>query len=351
MAVLYGREFSKKELMKRVGDISQIAGARPSRLSSGRADGVTAVDIKTGTGLSFTVLPGRCMDISWAEYRGLPFGFVSKTGVTGPEYFEPEGISFLRGFYAGLLTTCGLTYMGAACTDEGRELGLHGRIGNTPAEDVSITNEWQGDEFIMKVRGRMRESMVFAEHLVLTREITARLGENNIRIDDTIENCGYDEQPFMLLYHYNFGFPLIDAGTRLIIPGDRARPRDPEAEKGIREFAEFSDPIHGYAEQCFYHEYNEAQDGSVKAVLYNSRIGNGGFGAVLKFFKKQLPYLIEWKQMGEGDYVVGLEPATWLPEGRSKARKSGALEFIKPGEIRKYQMEIGIFEGSVPPNE
>ncbi len=347
MAKLYGREFTRNELMRRVGDISQVAGARQSRLASGRADGVRAVDVKTGTGLSFTVLPGRGMDIAWAEYKGMAFGFVSKTGVTASEYFEPEGISFLRGFYAGLLTTCGLTYMGAACTDQGKELGLHGRIGNTPAEDVCVTNEWDGDDFVMKIRGKMRESMVFAENLTLTREITAKLGENCLTINDTIENCGFDEQPFMLLYHYNFGYPLIDGTTKLIIPGDKAKPRDAEAEKGKDIFSEFSSPVHGYSEQCFYHDFDLMPDESAKAVLYNPALGEKGIGVYLKYDRKQLPYLIEWKQMGEGDYVVGLEPATWLPEGRSKARQRGELEYIKPGEVRRFTAEVGVFEGGL----
>ena len=37
------------------------------------------------------------------------------------------------------MTTCGLTYMGAPCTDAGDTLGLHGRISNTPACDVGVS--------------------------------------------------------------------------------------------------------------------------------------------------------------------------------------------------------------------
>ena len=345
MANIYGRSFTKTELMKRVGDISQIAGARRSTLESGKAKGVTAVDVKTGSGLNFTVLPDRGMDIAWADYKGISMGHISKAGIVSPEFYDSNGVEFLRSFYAGLLTTCGLTYMGAACIDEGKPLGLHGRASNLPADDVCIINEWAGDEFIMKVRGRIRESAVFGENITLTREIEARLGENKITIRDEVENCGFDRQPLMLLYHFNFGFPVLDDATQLILPEGTVRARDREAEKGIDACKTFNGPLHGYAEQVFYHDPAAGSDGKVTAALFNKALGTAGLSVSLTYNKKQLPYLIEWKQTDEGDYVVGLEPATWYPEGRSEARKRGELLFIEPGEIRKTELEIKVCEG------
>lgn len=344
MAHIYGREMSKRELMKRIGDISQIAGAKQYTLDSGKAEGLHAVDVKTGGGLNFTILPGRGMDIAWADYKGMALSFISKTGVVHPAYFEPAGIGFLRSFYAGLLTTCGLTYMGAACEDEGKPLGLHGRASHLPAEDLCVSNEWDGDDFIMKVRGRIRESTLFGENITLTREIRSKLGENKIHLSDIVENCGYERQPLMLLYHFNLGFPLLDEGTKLVFPGGPVKARDKEAEKGIGNYTEFSGPVHEYREQVFYHDPVSKENGEVTALLYNEKLSLSGLGFYLKYNKKQLPYFIEWKQTGEGDYTVGMEPATWYPEGRSEARKRGELIFIEPGEIKTFDMEVGITE-------
>lgn len=344
MAFIYGKHYTRRELMKFVGDVSQIAGARSCTLDSGRAKGVKAVEIKTGGGLNFTVLPDRGLDIAWADYKGMAISYVSKTGVASPAYFEPYGNSFLRNFFAGLLTTCGLTYMGAACEDEGMKLGLHGRASNTPAEDVCVSNEWQQDDFVMKVRGRVRESSVFGENMVLTREIETRMGENRLFIRDCVENCGYDRQPFMLLYHCNFGYPLLDKGTVLILQGGTVRARDAEAEKGLDICNEFDKPTHGYKEQVFYHDLIPQEDGMITVKLFNKSVSESGFGIYLKFNKKQLPYLMEWKQIGEGDYVVGLEPATWYPEGRNRARARGELEFLKPGAAKHFEIEIGVIE-------
>lgn len=346
MAKIYGREYTKRELMKRVGDISQLAGARLSTLEYGKAKGVAAVDVKTGSGLGFTILPDRGMDIAWADYKGMALSYISKTGVVSPAFYDFDGLEFLRSFYAGMLTTCGLTYMGAPCVDEGKPLGLHGRASNLPAEDLCISNEWVGDDFVISVKGRIREAAVFGENITLAREITAKLGESRIRIKDTIENCGYTPQPLMLLYHCNFGYPLLDESTELIIPGNApVRARDAEAQKGIDMCREFSEPVHNYSEQVFYHEPEAKEDGTVTVSLYNKDLGTEGISLNLTYNKNQLSCFVEWKQVGEGEYVVGLEPGTWYPEGRCEARKRGELYHMEPGEIKVVELEISVTEG------
>jgi len=63
MALYLGKKWTRSELTARIGDPQQLAGARGSVLTDGKADGVRAVDVTTGTGFNFTVLPGRGMDI------------------------------------------------------------------------------------------------------------------------------------------------------------------------------------------------------------------------------------------------------------------------------------------------
>jgi hypothetical protein len=342
MAKIFGQDLTKRELMKRIGDISQIAGARQSILSSGKAEGVHAIDVKTGAGLNYSIIPSRGMDIAWTDFNGMAIGYISPTGVTSPAYFEPAGRGFLRSFYGGLLTTCGLTYMGADCNDEGTELGIHGRISNTPAEDVCVTNEWENDEFIMKIRGKMRESTLFGENIVQTREIKSKLGENIIQIKDRIENCGFKSQPLMLLYHFNFGFPLLDKSTKLILPEGTIRPRDLEAEKGLNDYEIFTEPVQNYSEQVFYHDLKQNEGNKTIVKIINDAHGTNGVEVYLKFDKVQLPNFVQWKMTGEGEYVLGLEPSTWFTEGRKEARRKGELKFIEPGEVLNFDLEIGV---------
>lgn len=341
MAMLFEKEIPKNELMKYIGDISQVADAREAILSSGKADGVRIIDVKTGSGLNFTILPSRGLDIAWAEYRGKSLAFISKTGVVSPAYFEKDGLEFLRSFTCGMLTTCGLTYMGAPCVDQAQPLGLHGRISNTPAEDVSVYKEWEGDEFVIKVRGKVRESAMFGENICLTREITTKMGSNKFQVKDVIENCGFNAQPFMLLYHYNFGYPVVSEDTVLYETPAKVEARDTEAQSGIDAYNKCQKPTHDFREHVFFHDLECIGNGDAYCCLFNKKIK---FGAYIKLNRKECSHFGEWKMMGEGDYVVGLEPCTWLPLGRAEARKRGELEYIKPGEVKIFTFEIGVVE-------
>ncbi len=243
---LFGKEMTREELRQRVGDITQIAGITSYTLNDGRARGVEALDVKTGSGFSYTVLPGRAMDIAWMEQAGRPVGFISKVGMTHSQYYHPYGYEWLRSFYGGVLTTCGLTHVGPPEREGDWDLGLHGRISNTPAEEVSYRTYWNEDNLILKVEGKMRETSMFHENLVLHRTITSLEGENKLVIEDKINNQGYEDNPLMLLYHMNLGFPLISEESRLEAPILHTLPRDEEAQKGIESFDRFEAPTAGY---------------------------------------------------------------------------------------------------------
>lgn len=341
MANVYGMNLTRNDLMKRLGDISQIADAREGVLTSGKAENVRTIEVKTGSGLEFSVLPSRALDISWASYQGKPISFISKSGVVKPDFYEKDGLSFLRNFTCGMITTCGLTYMGAPCDDQGEALGLHGRISNIPAQDVSVYKEWHGNEFVIKIRGKVSESSIFGENLVLTREIETHLGAKYFKVHDSVENIGFDRTPFMLLYHVNFGYPIVSEDSRLVMTcNTKVEARDAEAEKGISQYNMFESPQHGYQEQVFFHDV-ETDDNEVGVAIFNDKLKYGGY---IKYNAKEFTHLGEWKMMGEGDYVVGIEPGNWYPLGRAEARKRNELKYLEPGEKAEFHYEIGVLE-------
>ena len=65
----------------------------------------------------------------------------------------------------------------------------------------------------------------------------------------------------------------------------------------------------------------------------------------LSFDKKELPFFTEWKMMGKGEYVLGLEPGNCTPDGRDVMRKEGKLAFLKPGEEKSQTITIKITKG------
>ena len=360
MAQLFGKTYRREELMRLTGDISQIAGTKQYELLEGKGRGVKAVDFWTGTGLVFTILLDRAMDISEARYCGKSLCWRSPAGDAHPHFFDPRGLEWLRTFFGGLLTTCGITYCGSPCRDEGEDLGLHGRISHVPADKVCLNEEWLDDDYVLSVTGKMREgvnggrrtsikgradrSAVPGEDMLLTRTITTRLGESRLWIHDVVENQCFQRRPLMMHYHLNGGFPAVDEGARLISPTREVRARDEVAETDKDDFAKFTAPVPGCLEKDYYHEMAADADGLVRCALINENIEDG-FGFYVTYKKSQLPWFIEWKMMGERDYVVGMDPANCSVEGRDKERQSGTLQFLEPGERQEYDLEIGILDG------
>lgn len=344
MAEIFGKKYTREELTRLTGDISQIAGMKEYELLEGKGRGVRALDVWTGTGFFFTVLLDRGMDISEARYCGKSLCWRSSTGDVHPHAFDSRGLGWLRSFFGGLLTTCGLTYCGAPCQDEGEDLGLHGRVSHIPADRVCLDEEWREDGYILSVKGKMRESVIFGENMVLIRRITTRLGESKLWIHDVVENQGFRRSPFMILYHINGGFPAVAEGARLISPTTGVKPRDHEAEIGKEDYHKFTAPIPGFKEKVYYHEMKEDASGLVHCALVNEDF-EGGFGFYVTYKKSQLPKFIEWKMMGESDYVVGMEPANCGVEGRDKERQRGTLKFLEPGEKKEFDLEIGVLDG------
>jgi len=346
MVMLHGRKFTRRELMKRVGDVSQVGGIRPCELSDGNEKGVSALDVATGTGFAFTVLPNRGMDISSASYCGQSLCWRSSTGDVAAAYYDARGIQWLRSFYGGLLTTCGMTAAGSPSVDQGEELGLHGRIAHIPAKQVCVESGWKGDEYVMRIAGKVRETRVFGENLCMTRTVTTRLGENRLFIHDEVENLGFVRSPLMMLYHINGGYPAVDGSSELVTGLKGVLPRDDEALNEFSKHTQFLPPTPSFKERVYYLDLATDRKGMAHVALVNRRFGKGqGFGFYVTYPKAQLPMMVEWKMNGEGTYVVGIEPSNCRVEGRAKVRESGKLAFIEPGAVRKFDLGIGVLTG------
>jgi len=334
----------KRFLAARMGNLSQLAGLKRYEFSDGAAKGVDAVDFRTGGGFDFTVLPGRGMDIAWASCRGVPIAYMAKPGITAPEYYENDGINWLRSFFAGLLTTCGLSNVGWPSEYDEPIMGmvkhgLHGRIANTAADQVCVKEEWIDGKFRMKVSGRLREAMLHCENMTMIREISASLGERSVQICDVVENEGFFPRPLMLLYHINIGWPLLDEGSRLVCNPLASESNSAEAAAAIGDFRSVHAPVNGMKEKVYFHDLPTRADGTTYVGVINDKLE---FGIYVRFNKKQLPEFTQWKQLGEAEYVMGLEPANCRPVGLAAQEKRGRLEILQPGQQKKIELEIGI---------
>src|SRR6476620_11836148 len=70
MAELFGQRWSRGELERRIGHLSQLGGVRLLASDNGPSRGVRLIEFRTGTGFMFEVALDRGMDVGRAEYRG-----------------------------------------------------------------------------------------------------------------------------------------------------------------------------------------------------------------------------------------------------------------------------------------
>ena len=350
MSELWGRSYERGPLLERVGRLDQVAGVRLVTLGDGAERGVRVLEFRTGSGFAFDVLVDRAFDIGHCELGGRALGWQSGAGIQGPWYYEPEGIGWLRGFGGGLLATCGMEHALFMAEDTAEQyhyaakptesFGLHGRVSNRPARLTGYGERWDGDTCTLWATGEVAQVAVFGEHLLLRRRIEARLGESRLMIHDEVENTGHDPTPHMYLYHINVGFPVLDDGSELLVPATNPVPVGEHPVEGYRRF---DGPSPGYYEQVTEHEVHGEGDGTVPVAVVNRALG---LGAYELFNRRQLPHHFIWRMLGQGTYVVGIEPSTNRPAGRLDARARGELIELQPGERRLYDLELGALDGT-----
>lgn len=317
--------------MLRVGSLDQVARVDRFVEDDGPARGARRLSVVNGGGLEFDIHPDRALDIGAASYRGLPLAWLSSTGITRPDAYEPAGRGWLRTFGGGLVTTCGLDSFGPPADDDDGVTGMHGRIGSIPARlgEVSVTPER------ITVGGQVRQTAVFAENLLLDRRISTEVGSSSLTIEDTVTNDGESPSPHMVLYHVNLGWPLLDTGTTIEIPARSVLPRDPDAAAGFGARAEIGEPQRGFKEQLFVHLPDDERI---------ARVRNEARGMSLNLrFSETLPAVFQWKLTATKHFVLGLEPAnTSEINGRAAARSNGLLPVLEPGESRSYSIDIEV---------
>lgn len=328
------------ELRKRCGDPDALCGVRDVVFNDGPAKGMRALEMRNGRGMELTVLADRGLDIPYLSYRGVNIGLMNKVGLRSAALYQKEGASgFLKQFYGGMLTTCGLSHAGSPCRDGGEELGLHGPFDNTPAGRVAYETICDGDALKLRVVGEVREAEVFGVNLLLRRELTLDTEENRLHIRDVVENQGFQTAPLMMVYHMNFGYPMLDEGARVYTTSAKVEPRTDFARKGMGNYDVMEAPEVGREEQCYYHL--EPRDGEAFAMLHNERLG---LAAVIRYDKSVFPLLCEWKCMRAGEYALGLEPTTSGVISRAEARENGMLTYLEPGQTREFNVSLELTE-------
>lgn len=348
--------------MQKIGHERQIAGTRHCMLTDGGSQGVRAIDVKTGGGLEYTVLPDRGLDISLCSYQGVNLTYLSPQGELNPAFYNSVGDEWARTFYSGLLTTCGPTYFGPSCVDEGQALGLHGRFNATPAVRVCDRTDYTANQ--IEITGVVGNFVLFGEKIVAERSIASPIGENTIRIRDRITNQGGLSIPFTMLYHINFGYPLLDEHAITQVNSSSVDGYDDYSRQHLNDLTGFYPPSAVNQEKNYLHRFDGSSTEDLLEADTSSRGENskrssdngilngfasiyhpellGGCGMAIQFDSRTLPYLTQWKMEGVRDYIQALEPSNAPCLSRSELRSLGLLPMLEPGETAVHEVVLRV---------
>ena len=331
-----------RKLLEYVGDQDQLISLQDAVMTGGFADGVRMMEVSNGGNLSVTMLPSRCMDIYQVRYKGKNMNYLAPCGIVAPEYYDAQGFRWLRNFFVGMLTTCGLQHTGSPrVLEDGEELGLHGRMANTPAENIRYERGLKDGVPSLTLEGTMREARIFGENLSLHRKIEFEYEKDSIVLTDTITNHGFGDRQFLYALHLNYGYPLLEEGTKLIFDTLETKPRTDEAAKYMDTWRDVEGPSYPYPERCYFHKIAKDEQGNAQYTIFNEK---RGIGVNVQYNGNDLPYFTEWKMLGKGEYVMGLEPMNDFLDGPKLGEEGCTAPVLGPLESKVYVTRINFID-------
>ena len=308
-------------------------------LHGGRQEGVQVIEVDNGV-LSFTIVPTRGFEVWRAQSSTLRLGWDSPVhDIIHPSYIrltDNGGQGWVAGF-GGLMVRGGLASFGSPVQDGDQQLTLHGHVDYIPASYVSV--RYEAGRLIF--RGVVDDFQTFGPQLRLISEISTPIGKPEIRFDDQVTNLSDAPQEIELLYHTNFGTPILGAGAEFVAPVKQVAPMNSgSAEGGMKDWNRYGGPHGaGYKAKVFNLQLQADAQGQTKAMLKSA---DGSQGVLISFDTHGLPYMSLWKNevTAKGGYVTGLEPGTGFPNARPVERAAGRVPKLAGGESRKVHLLI-----------
>jgi hypothetical protein len=324
-------------------------------LHGGKQEGVDIITVNNGK-LAFTVIPTRGMGIARVEMSGIRLGWDSPVKeIVHPQYINLQsrgGLGWLEGFNE-FMVRCGLEFAGHPgkdkfITNTGDEaemdLTLHGKIGNIPASEVEVLVDPAQPKRV-HIRGRVDERMFYGPKLELWTDISTEAGSHEFRIEDRVHNFSAYEQEFQMIYHANYGPPLLEANSKFVGAYKQVTPFNANAAKAVSTFETYAAPTKGFIEQVYCIRPVADLSGRTLVMLHNAAANRA---VTMSWHLDQLPYLTLWKNTTaiEEGYVTGIEPGTGFPMNRRIERHFGRVPKLKPNETHTMTIDYAILDNA-----
>lgn len=323
-------------------------------LHGGKQEGCELIVLDNGK-LKITIVPTRGMSVLDVTSGDVRLGWNSPVKqVVHPQFMRLEsrgGLGWLEGFNEWMVR-CGLEFAGHPGQDEfvnnvgekaTMDLTLHGKIGNIPASEVSVAVDPEAPHRI-RVKGTVFEQAFYGPKLELATEISTEPGSDTFRIEDHVTNHGAFDQEYQVIYHCNFGPPLLEKGSRVLAAAKRIAPFNAHAAEGLKQWSSYDGPTKGFIEQVYCLEPLADSEGRSVVMLENAA---GDKAVTMRWSTDSLPYLTVWKNTAaaEDGYVTGLEPGTGFAYNRRIERQAGRVPKLAPHASRAFHIDVGIHAG------
>ncbi|RCS69122.1 aldose 1-epimerase family protein [Vibrio casei] len=321
------------------------------RLHGGKQLGVDVIIVNNGE-LTVTLVPTRGMGILHVERDGERIlGWDSPVKeVVNPMFIDLEsrnGLGWLDGFNE-MLVRCGYEWTGHPGVDEnGQLLSLHGRVQNTPASNVKVTIDDIPPHKIT-IEGDVSERTFKKAELTTRTKLEIIPGENSFSLHDTLTNhASYDDE-YQIIYHSNFGRPILEEGAKVTAAASEVSPFNDYAQAGLESWQTYLGPTKDFDEMVFNLKPIGDEKGNSLVVLHNRSANKG---VAVGYNVKQLPVLTLWKNTDteKQGYVTGIEPGTSYAYNTKFQRPLGLVPTIKAGESKHFDVTYTVLrnEGDV----
>lgn len=312
---------------------------RQQVLHGGKQEGSKVLTLTSKNGLTIALSPTRGMDLLKVTGHGVRLGWDSPVEeVVNPAYINLEsrnGLGWLEGFNE-MMVRCGFEWTGHPVTKDGVIYTLHGKAGNTPASKVEVIVDDQAPHEI-RIRGLLKETTFKKAKLETWTELRYVPGADSFTVHDVLTNHADYPHDYQIIYHSNFGTPILEKGARFIAPLKAVSPFNDYAKAGLKEWNLYDAPTKDFDEMVFNLQPKADANGKTLAAVINS---NGDKGAAIEFDTRQLPLLTMWKNTDtlKQGYVTGIEPGTNYAYPVTIEKEQGRVKQLQPGQSTEFTL-------------
>ena len=164
-------------------------------------------------------------------------------------------------------------------------------------------------------------------------------GSPGLSVTDTVTNLSAESGDFELLYHVNFGMPLVQPGSRVVVPVKTMAPRDAAALADLATWNGYGRESPGLPEAVFFFELATDAAAATQTLLVNTA-GLAGRQPEVQYAAVALFPFWKNRQAACDGYVTDIEPAANFPNVRSFDKRNGRVVGLAAGESHALKLEL-----------